>query len=388
MMNFEQPTNEIELMTDQELTNTFRKMSDDELHLSAVKTSEKERRVTLILLKHLNEIERRHLYSKFSCSSLHAYCVKELKMDDGTAGRRVSAARLLKEVPVIEEKILLGSMTLTSVAQAGIFFRKEAVNGNRLNVDEKKEIVLELENKSTREVDKLLLSKSETPEIHFKERIIPKTETTTEVRLHFDEETMAALTRLKEIWSHANPYAGFADIIKRASAEAVEKHDPLRKIARSDARKAKANSAQVEATPAQKCKLAALEEGATAPEQEGVTAEVKERAVTSAPKCEAVVTKEAVLVQTYEDSGQSKRPFSKAEIKREVWSRDQAQCTQRDLRTGERCQTKHFVEEDHIIPKAMGGEYSVENLRLRCRAHNQRHAIDCYGVSKMQAYLN
>lgn len=127
----------------------------------------------------------------------------------------------------------------------------------------------------------------------------------------------------------------------------------------------------MEAASAPKCKLA----------------EVKESIITSAPKCEAVVMKEAALARACEKSGQSQKPLSRAEIKREVWRRDQAQCTWRDPRTGERCSTKHFVEEDHIIPKAMGGEYSVENLRLRCRAHNQRHAIDCYGVSKMRERL-
>jgi hypothetical protein len=377
MINFESLTTQIEISTDRELANTFRKMSDDELHLSAIETAEKERRVTLILLKHLNEIERRHLYSKFSCSSLHAYCVRELKMDDGTAGRRVSAARLLREVPVIEEKILSGSMTLTSVAQAGIFFRKEAVHGNRMNLEEKKEIVFGLENKSTREVDRLLISKSETPEIHFKERIIPKTETTTEVRLHFDEETMAALTRLKEIWSHANPHAGFADIIKRASIEAVERHDPLCKIARSDARKEKAALSP----SAQNRGAAETKENADAFAPKCGTPVTKEMPATSAPKCGTAAP------ECEEGGRQSKRPLMRAEIKRELWRRDQAQCTYRDPRTGERCQTKHFVEEDHITPKAMGGEYSVENLRLRCRAHNQRHAINCYGTSKMREHL-
>ena len=62
----------IEEMSHVELKQLFSKMSDNELHVSAVQTAEKERKITLALLRHLNEIERRHLYSKFSVSSLHA----------------------------------------------------------------------------------------------------------------------------------------------------------------------------------------------------------------------------------------------------------------------------------------------------------------------------
>ena len=59
-----------------------------------------------------------------------------------------------------------------------------------------------------------------------------------------------------------------------------------------------------------------------------------------------------------------------------------------EIRTGECCDSKYFVEEDHITAEAMGGEYTVENLRLRCRAHNQRHAIETFSAEKMNRYLN
>ena len=308
---------DIENLTERDLAVRFSQMSDAEVHESAVRLEEKERRITLALLRHLNEIERRHLFSKFSVSSLHGYCMKELKMSDGAAGRRVSAARLLRDLPAIEEKILTGAVNLTSVSQASVFFRKEALSGRTFDLGEKRELLEELENKSTLEVDRILISKSDQPEIHLREKIIPRSDSLTEVRLHLDDETMTALNRLKEIWSHSIPNASLADVIKRAAAETVEKQDPLR------------------------------ERLAPPPE----------------------------------------RPKTHAEVKRHVWSRDQARCTFADERTGERCCARHFVEEDHVVPKAMGGAYSIENIRLRCRAHNQRHAIDCYGEEKMLRHL-
>ena len=289
-------------------------LSDDQLHSQIINTSERERAVTLELLKELNEVERRHLYSKYSCSSLHAYCVKHLKMSDPQAARRVNASRLLKEVPVIEEKILDGTMTLTSVSQAATFFKQEARSGQKFEASEKLEVLTQLESKSTREVEQILVSKSASPEIHLKDRVKAKTENLNEVRLHFDNETIEMLEKLKSLWSHAMPNASYSDLFKRMIEESMRRHDPIKKAERS-------------------------------------------------------------------------HKTGKSWIKHQVRFRDQNRCTFVDPRTGERCNSEHFLEEDHIQPKALGGEYTTENIRLRCRAHNQRHAINVYGLTKMQQHL-
>jgi 5-methylcytosine-specific restriction endonuclease McrA len=326
---------------------SFEQLSDEELDLSAINTAEQSRKITLRLLQHLNEIERRHLYSKFSVSSLHAYCVIRLKMDEAAAGRHVSAARLLREVPVIQEKIASGSMSLTSVAQAGVFLRREAHAGHAFAREEKRELVMSLENKSTREVDRMLIARSSTPHIHLKEKVTVKTEQMIEVRLHFDQDTMAAIQRLKEVWSHAMPNATIAEILTRAATEAVVKHDPLEKIKRAEKRKA-----------------------------------------TPAPEWQREPKSGAVRGSNSESVERIKNRKRTASIRRAIWKRDASQCTFVDAKTGEQCRAKHFVEEDHIVPRAIGGEYSLENIRLRCRAHNQRHAIDCFGAQKMRVHIN
>jgi hypothetical protein len=56
-----------------------------------------------------------------------------------------------------------------------------------------------------------------------------------------------------------------------------------------------------------------------------------------------------------------------AGLKREIWKRDHGKCL--------KCGSQHALELDHIIPWALGGETSGENLRLLCRACNQRRAI-------------
>ena len=334
----------------------FKSLTDDQLHETNIDLAEKQRRITLDQLNHLNETESRRLYSKFKCSSLFAYCVQELKMDDGTAGRYTSAARLLVELPEVEERIVKGTTQMTSVAQAGVFFRKEKKQGQVFDLEEKRSILEKLDTKSTREVDRILISESSNPEIHLREKFTLKSETITEAILQFDHETIDDLNRLKKIYSHAMPHAKFSDLIKRAVRNEVLREDPLEKAKRSEVRaaKTKARNAteETEPTPAPELKL------------DTQTAR-KAKLSVAAPGCEA-----------------------KSAVKRYVWLRDKGECTFVDPRTGECCGSKHFVEEDHIIPKAMGGEYTQENIRLRCRAHNQRHAINSYGADKMSHFIN
>jgi 5-methylcytosine-specific restriction endonuclease McrA len=59
-----------------------------------------------------------------------------------------------------------------------------------------------------------------------------------------------------------------------------------------------------------------------------------------------------------------------AAVRAEVWQRDGGTCTFVGD-TGHRCDSTLRLEYDHVVPVARGGLSTVENLRLRCRAHNQ-----------------
>jgi hypothetical protein len=52
--------------------------------------------------------------------------------------------------------------------------------------------------------------------------------------------------------------------------------------------------------------------------------------------------------------------------------------------SGKRCEEKRLLEYDHMHPVARGGKASIENTRLRCRAHNQYDAERMYGAGFMR----
>src|SRR5206468_8673528 len=73
-----------------------------------------------------------------------------------------------------------------------------------------------------------------------------------------------------------------------------------------------------------------------------------------------------------------------AHVKRDVWERDQGQCTFVSD-TGRRCESRKFLEYDHVDPVARGGQATVQGLRLRCRGHNQLEAERTFGAGFMSA---
>jgi 5-methylcytosine-specific restriction endonuclease McrA len=72
-----------------------------------------------------------------------------------------------------------------------------------------------------------------------------------------------------------------------------------------------------------------------------------------------------------------------AQVKNAVWKRDGGQCTFVSD-GGQRCGSRRLLELDHIEPVALGGRATVENMRLRCWAHNQLEAERVFGAEFMQ----
>src|SRR6478735_6899599 len=109
----------------------------------------KERSATTVVLHHLREIDRRKLYADVKCSSLFAYCTRELGYSESSAQRRIESARMLEAIPEIEEKFESGLLTMSNVSLVNQFF-KDA------DVEEKKVVLEKIEGMTKKECEKTL----------------------------------------------------------------------------------------------------------------------------------------------------------------------------------------------------------------------------------------
>ena len=72
-----------------------------------------------------------------------------------------------------------------------------------------------------------------------------------------------------------------------------------------------------------------------------------------------------------------------ASVRRAVWARDGGRC--RFEGTAGRCTETGLIEFHPVVPYAAGGPTTVENLELRCAAHNRYEAAQSLGLFVREA---
>lgn len=65
-------------------------------------------------------------------------------------------------------------------------------------------------------------------------------------------------------------------------------------------------------------------------------------------------------------------------VRREVWTRDGGQCAFK-AEQGQRCPERGGLEFHHVTPFAWGGKATLQNIELRCRAHNAFEGEQIFG---------
>ncbi len=195
------------------------KLSNDSLHEKLVSLTREEREITLQVLHHLREAEVRKLYALRGHPSLFDYAVHELKYSEGSAQRRISAMRLLKELPELEEKVESGEVKVTQLSLVQSFLRAEAKSGQNYSVEAKRELVLGTIGKSTREVaEKLSPHRMES--------------------ISVDSETLKLLKEARDRFAHELPHtASLSDVIGFLATRAL-KNDPLKKASKKKVKNA------------------------------------------------------------------------------------------------------------------------------------------------------
>jgi hypothetical protein len=180
-----------------------------------------ERRVTTLVLRLLREVERRRLFSELGYPSLFEYAVRDLKYSEASAQRRISAMRLMREIPEIEERIETGALSLSVVAQAAKHFQHEGTPHQ-----ERREILQLLEGKSSREAGHELAVRSTSPMPE--ERVRSVGAYHSELRVVLEDETLNDLEKLKGLLGHSHPGMTTSELIAYLAKLALKKLDPAK----------------------------------------------------------------------------------------------------------------------------------------------------------------
>jgi hypothetical protein len=323
-------------------------------------------RITIAtLLAHLAEVDERKLYLPAAHPSMFSYCVRELRMSEDTAFRRIAVARSARQFPALFAALADGRLNLTAVL----------LLTPHLSQENAVELVAAAAHKTKDELRLLLAERFPQPDVatlvrdlsHSVHMELQRAATVT------DPTEQLALERV-ELSGQQGITAPTALDVARASVAPLS---PGRF----------ALQVTVDKSTHDKLRYAQALLGHALPS--GDVAEVLDRALDALiHKLEQQKFAKSARSRTDPAAGGVPRGaangrYVPAEIRRTVWQRDGGQCTFESER-GQRCQERTRLEFDHVDPVARGGATTVDRMRLRCRAHNQYAAECTFGTQFMR----
>ena len=421
------------------ITSTIGVLSDRELLRQTSTLVRHERHLQGAIIDHLGEIEARRLYLQRGCSNLFDYAVRELGYSDAAAGRRIGAVRLCADQPDARERLRDGSLTLSAAAELQWAFDRQRRRGSIagtastapagsapasgavrsvpaeatraddpaadaapasaashsepapplvLDAARRRKLVEEATGKSARQVRRMLADLD--PELAPPaDRVRPLGDGRYELKAVIDADCQEGLEHLRGLLSHVDPRMTIGQLVGRIVQEALDRHDPRRPPRRA---RTGSRAAQGESEPAPAAKEQAVPEPGRAVT---VQAEMIPAGTTPTPEGKPHPTRTSTPSPIRQEAtdrrgAAGKKPTAAATptpkpcasrraipaaVKRQVWQRDGGRCSYLDRQTGRRCNSRHLIEIDHIMPYALGGGADLGNLRLVCRAHHRhRHS--------------
>jgi hypothetical protein len=330
-----------------------RRLDDRALASALAHLAGREREATVALILHLAEFDARRLYRGAGFPSLFQYCVTVLRLSEDAAANRIASARMARRVPAIVDMLAEGRLSPTTVR----LIAAHATDDNRA------ELVAMADGKTRRQVEDELgrrfPSRDVRPSIRplgpARSDAVPSgrpvaASSAGDALLHSNAPESAASTAAPPL--PAAPMAGGA--LAGAPVQSAMDRYEVRFTMTADM--------------LDKLKMAQDLLSHVIPS--GDLAQVFDRAL--AALVEDLVRQRFAMTETPRSHGAS-TAREPAAVRRGVYLRDRGRCTY-VATDGRRCESRRFLQFDHIRLRADGGEFTVDNIRLRCGPHNRLEA--------------
>jgi hypothetical protein len=340
------------------MTNTFSalaRLSDAAVLDDARRLAQQERGATAALIASLSEVDERRLYLGEGSSSLFTYFTQVLRLSEHAAYRRIEAARAARRFPVLLDLLERGAINLTTV---GLLTSHLTAANHRTVLDA-------AAHKSKREVEQLVASLRPREPVPSIIRKLPAAKRALGQEANVTDASGSAAAIItagppRTVPVPARPpaparcpavVAPLAPNVYRLQITlSQDAHDKLRRA--QDLLRHTIPSGDPAALVERALTLLVT------------TLETQKLAATSCPR------------QLRSGPAAASRTVP-ASVRRQVWARDRGRCA--FLGKNGRCGERGFLEFHHVVPFAAGGAATVENIELRCRAHNAYEAELFFG---------
>lgn len=321
---------------DMKTITTCQGLSNANLLSECVRLAAAERSATVQLIAALAEVDRRRLYLGEGCSSLFTYCTRVLHLSEHAAYGRIEAARAAHKFPLILDLLAEGALTLTSVT----------LLAPSLTDENHRAVLGAARHRSKREVEEQVAALRPQPAVAASVRKLPVHKPTLPRKVSSTDTDAPPCAPLVAGLPGPTPQA--PAVVRAAAPEQYRIQITVSKATHDKLRRAQdlLRHSIPNGDPA------AIVDRALALLLENL--EKRKLAATERPRQASDVPPRGRHIA--------------ASVRREVWKRDEGQCA--FVGTQGRCEERGFLEFHHVEPFAAGGAATIENIELRCRAHN------------------
>ncbi len=324
------------------------RLSDGELIDEVGRLAQCERDDTVSLIAHLAELYRRRLHERAGYSSLFTYCVGVLRLSEAAAYDRMRAAKVVRRYPEVLGLLAVGSVNLTTVRLVAPYLTRE----------NHQELVAAAAGKGKRAVQELLARRYPKADAASSVRKLPARRVeNAPAAISFGAAATPGDSGPSRAGGSVPLTADVRPVIPPSSPPLVQPLSPDRyRIAFT-------------ASAALREKLEFAQDLLRHAVPSGEPAQIVERALDVL--LEELVARKYAMTNHPRTSGKgSEDPACiPAGVRRAVYIRDRGRCPFVGTQ-GHRCRERAFLEFHHVLPRAAGGRATVENIALRCRAHN------------------
>jgi 5-methylcytosine-specific restriction endonuclease McrA len=323
-------------------------LSDDELRRQGRSLRTAARRTTVDIVAHLAEVERRELHLTDGYGSLFEYARTALGLAEEEAYSRSTAGHCAVRYPVILELMASGALHLTSVRLLARYLSPE----NHLRV------LSEACGKTRREVEVLIAA------------LQPRPDVPTQVRRVAAPPQVVLATPSTNAAPEPVPASG------RESTAGATPTPPRPTAVTPLAPERYRFQTTIGGATLEKLRLAQdlLSHSVARGDDDAVLERALDALLARLLREKFAITNRAASRERA--TGEHSRHVP-ARVKRAVYLRDLGRCAH--VGTNERrCEQRGLLQFHHLKPWMAGGETTVENVELRCRAHNLHEARRFY----------
>ncbi len=327
-----------------QLLSMAARLSDAELLRRVVVLAGREREATVELVGHLAELDARRLHLAQGYGSLFAYCTGALRLAEHAAYNRIEAARLSLRFPAILDLLADASLNLSTTRLLAPHLRPD-------NFDE---LVALARGRSKREVETLVARLAPQPDVAASVRKLPApAQPAVESEAGVSPPPVAA----------PDAQGPFPAPITVAAPERSAHRPVVAPLAPERYR------VQFTVGAATHEKLRRAQELLRREVPDGDPGAIFDRALTLLLEDVARKKLAAAAKPRPSQGARNRSRHIPARVKRAVWLRDGGRCAFVATH-GRRCTGRVLLEFHHREPYAIGGEATVANISLRCKAHN------------------